>query len=43
MSYSTVLVFVLPIGIANIGWRIYMINGGWDIIILVLIVSLLGL
>lgn len=31
------LVFVMPIGIENIGWKMYMINGGWDIITLVLI------
>lgn len=30
----------MPIGIENIGWKMYMINGGWDIITLVLIVSL---
>lgn len=28
----------MPIGLANIGWRMYMINGSWDIIILILIV-----
>lgn len=27
----------MPIGINNIGWRMYMINGGWDIIVIVLI------
>lgn len=31
------LVYVMPIGINNIGWRMYMINGGWDIIVIVLI------
>ncbi|ORX97015.1 putative hexose carrier protein [Clohesyomyces aquaticus] len=34
---AVLLVFVMPIGIANIGWKMYMINGGWDIITLVLI------
>jgi hypothetical protein len=34
-----VLVFVMPIGITNIGWKMYMINGSWDIIIVALIVS----
>jgi hypothetical protein len=33
------LVFIMPIGIGNIGWKMYMINGGWDIITFVLIVS----
>lgn len=28
----------MPIGIANIGWRMYMVNGSWDIIVLILIV-----
>lgn len=27
----------MPIGLDNIGWKMYMINGGWDIITLVLI------
>jgi hypothetical protein len=30
----------MPIGLENIGWRMYMVNGSWDIIIIVLIVSL---
>lgn len=29
----------MPIGLNNIGWKMYMVNGGWDIIIFVLIVS----
>ena len=29
----------MPIGLENIGWKMYMINGSWDIIIIVLIVS----
>jgi hypothetical protein len=33
----------MPIGITNIGWKMYMINGSWDIIIVVLIVSPLEL
>ncbi|CAK3973415.1 hexose carrier [Lecanosticta acicola] len=36
-ALATLLVFVMPIGIANIGWKMYMINGGWDIIVVVLI------
>jgi hypothetical protein len=35
-----VLVFVMPIGLTNIGWKMYMINASWDIIIVVLIVRL---
>lgn len=34
-----VLVFVMPIGLENIGWKMYMINGSWDIITFILIVS----
>lgn len=29
----------MPIGLDNIGWKMYMINGSWDIITLILIVS----
>ncbi|KAK7959531.1 sugar transporter [Apiospora aurea] len=36
-ALALLLVFVMPIGIANIGWRMYMINGSWDIIVLILI------
>ena len=42
-SHSCVLVYVMPIGLANIGWKMYMINGSWDIVIVVLIVSFLPL
>ncbi|KAH8696214.1 general substrate transporter [Talaromyces proteolyticus] len=31
------LVFLMPIGIGNIGWKMYMINGGWDIITFIII------
>lgn len=30
----------MPIGLANLSWRMYMINASWDVIIVVLIVSL---
>jgi hypothetical protein len=30
----------MPIGLANIGWKMYMVNASWDIVIVVLIVSL---
>lgn len=35
-----VLVFVMPIGLSNIGWKMYMVNASWDVVIAVLIVSL---
>ena len=38
-SISVVLVFVMPIGLNNIGWKMYMVNGGWDVIVIFLIVS----
>lgn len=40
---SVLLVFVMPIGLENIGWKMYMINGSWDIIIVVLIVGIFKL
>ncbi|EME86493.1 uncharacterized protein MYCFIDRAFT_132754 [Pseudocercospora fijiensis CIRAD86] len=36
-ALAMVLVFVMPIGLTNIGWKMYMVNGGWDIIVVVLI------
>lgn len=32
------LVFIMPIGIGNIGWKMYMINGGWDCCTFIIIV-----
>jgi hypothetical protein len=29
----------MPIGINNIGWKLYLINAGWDVIIFILLVS----
>jgi hypothetical protein len=29
----------MPIGLDSIGWKMYMINGSWDVIIIILIVS----
>jgi hypothetical protein len=29
----------MPIGLANIGWKMYMVNASWDIVIFGLIVS----
>ncbi|EFY92129.1 sugar transporter, putative [Metarhizium acridum CQMa 102] len=34
---AMLLVFVMPIGLNNTGWRMYMINGSWDIITFLLI------
>ncbi|KAM3554467.1 hypothetical protein MY1884_006123 [Beauveria asiatica] len=34
---ALLLVFVMPIGLDKIGWKMYMINGSWDIIVLALI------
>ncbi|KID80402.1 Major facilitator superfamily domain, general substrate transporter, partial [Metarhizium brunneum ARSEF 3297] len=34
---AMLLVFVMPIGLDNIGWRLYMINGSWDVITFLLI------
>lgn len=30
---------IMPIGLENIGWKMYMVNASWDIVIAVLIVS----
>jgi hypothetical protein len=31
----------MPIGLTNIGWKMYMVNASWDIVIAGLIVSFL--
>lgn len=31
----------MPIGLNNIGWKMYLVNASWDIVIIGLIVSLL--
>ncbi|KAI1847144.1 hypothetical protein JX265_011820 [Neoarthrinium moseri] len=36
-TLALLLVFVMPIGINNIGWKMYIINASWDIIVAVLI------
>lgn len=36
-----VFVFIMPIGLANIGWKMYMVNASWDVVIVFLIVSIL--
>lgn len=32
--------FIMPIGLANIGWKMYMVNASWDIVIVAIIVSI---
>ncbi|KAI8957001.1 putative hexose carrier protein [Daldinia sp. FL1419] len=36
-SLACVFVFIMPIGLTNIGWKMYMVNGSWDIVIAILI------
>lgn len=36
---SVVFVFIMPIGLSNIGYRMYFVNASWDIVIAGLIVS----
>lgn len=38
---ALLLTFVQGIGLTNIGWKMYMINASWDVITLVIIVSIL--
>lgn len=38
-SLALLLTFVQGIGLTNIGWKMYIINASWDVIVLVLIVS----
>lgn len=28
-------VFVMPVALDKLGWRLYMINGGWDVLMVV--------
>ncbi|KAJ3752005.1 sugar transporter [Lentinula raphanica] len=34
---ALLIVFTMPIALANIGWKTYMINGAWDIVMLIAI------
>ncbi|KUI61234.1 High-affinity glucose transporter [Cytospora mali] len=36
-ALALVFVFIMPIGLDNIGWKMYMVNASWDIVILGLI------
>jgi len=34
---SVLMVFTMPIAIDSLGWKLYMINGAWDVIVLALV------
>jgi len=34
---ALLMLFTMPIAIANIGWKTYMINGAWDIVVTIII------
>jgi hypothetical protein len=34
--HRLVFVFIMPIALANIGWKMYFINGSWDLVIIVI-------
>ncbi|KAI1339662.1 putative hexose carrier protein [Xylariaceae sp. FL0016] len=36
-ALACVFVFIMPIGLDNIGWNMYMVNGSWDVVIAILI------
>lgn len=36
-ALALVFVFIMPIGLTNIGWKMYMVNASWDIVIVGLI------
>ncbi|KAI1332290.1 putative hexose carrier protein [Xylariaceae sp. FL0255] len=36
-ALALVFVFIMPIGLYNIGWKMYVVNASWDVIITVLI------
>lgn len=40
MNISTIFVIIMPIAFKNIGWKLYIINASWDVVIVVLIVGL---
>ncbi|KAJ8112285.1 hypothetical protein ONZ43_g5430 [Nemania bipapillata] len=35
--FACVFVFIMPIGLNNIGWKMYVANGSWDVVIAILI------
>ncbi|KAJ5638721.1 hypothetical protein N7528_001111 [Penicillium herquei] len=36
-AFALVFTFIMPIGLGNIGWKMYIINASWDLVILGLI------
>lgn len=40
MNISTIFVIIMPIAFKNIGWKVYIINASWDVVIVALIVGL---
>lgn len=40
MTISTIFVIIMPIAFKNIGWKVYIINASWDVVIVALIVGL---
>lgn len=39
-TISTIFAIIMPIAFKNIGWKVYIINASWDIVIVALIVGL---
>lgn len=31
-------VFVMPVALDSIGWKMYMLNGGWDVLIVLAVI-----
>jgi hypothetical protein len=40
MTISTIFVIIMPVAFKNIGWKVYIINASWDVVIVALIVGL---
>ncbi|KAH8809154.1 general substrate transporter [Xylogone sp. PMI_703] len=36
-TFATIFVIIMPIAFKNIGWRVYIINASWDVVIVALI------
>ncbi|KJR82679.1 hexose transporter [Sporothrix schenckii 1099-18] len=36
-AFAVLFVYIMPIGLNNIGWKMYLVNASWDIVIAVLI------
>ncbi|ORX37914.1 general substrate transporter [Kockovaella imperatae] len=35
---ALVLIYLMPIGLANIGWKMYFVNASWDVLIFIVII-----